>query len=102
MADSFRSCYDKAKRLILKDEDVDGAICCLWGAPRPQSQADYWRWTDLLAAALFARRQYCCCLCVLRSYDCRYPDDSRARFAIQIVTTRFLPARCEAEDRRGS
>jgi len=100
MADTFRSCYDEARRLILQESDLDGAIRRLCMA-LPHSQPDCWLWTDLLAAALFARRQYCCCLCVLRSYDCRYPDDPRARFAIQIITTRFLPARCEAEDRHG-
>jgi hypothetical protein len=101
MADSFRSCYDEAKRLILEENDLDGAMRCLCAA-LPQSQRDRWLWTDLLAAVLFARGQYWHCLLVVCSYDCRYPDEPRARCAIQIVTTRFLPARCEAEDRRGS
>ncbi len=99
---SFQSCYDEARRLILEDKDVDGAICCLCAAPRPQSQPDCWRWTDLLAAALFAQGQYWHCLGVLCAYDRRYPEDRHARFAIRIVIMELLSALRDGEEARGS
>jgi len=101
MADSFRSWYDKAKRLILEKSDLDGAMRCLCKA-RPRSRADRWLWTDLLAAVLFARGQYSHCLWVLCCYDCCYPDDHHARFAIRIVITRLLSGLRDEEKGRGS
>lgn len=87
--ESFPVCYGEAQKLILKHNDVDGAIGRLCRA-RPEDRNDSWLRTDLLAAALFARGRYRHCLSVLHAYNGRYPGDPRAQLAIQIVARKLV------------
>ena len=79
---TFDDGYTRAKKLVLENNDVQGAVDCL-NRVKPQSQPGFWQWTDLMVALLFKKGEYSECRDVLGAYDTRYPGDPRIASTIR-------------------
>lgn len=87
-SETFQAGYAEARRSIQR-HDYDDAVDRLDHA-RPASKHDWWLWTDLMAAVLFAQHDYCRCHWILSEYDSRCPGDRRVEHAITLLRETYL------------
>lgn len=80
--------YAEARRLVLEQNDLDGALACLHKVT-PVSQSDVQRWTDLVAALLFRKGEGQASLAVLTDHGSACSGADFAEASIRMLKRRL-------------
>jgi len=93
----FDAGYAEARRLVLEQNDLDGALNCLHTV-KPASQSDVQRWTDLVAALLFHKGDGQASMAVLTGHGSSSCSDSSTASSIQMLKRWLDQRRSESDD----